>query len=292
MQFRPTECGLRRLRRDEPLDDIISAIRQDGAVIVSGLVDADIVDLINHELEPHLVERAAGFRNLDDGFYGRNTKRIQGLAAKSRGFVDHILLNDILLAAADAFLLPNCGDYWMSQAETIYIGPKSAAQALHRDDVNWSIAAGLGIDLQLSALVAMGDYDADVGATMVLVEADRDDPGPFDPERSRPVELQPGDALLYLGSVVHGGGANITTDRWRKAIYVGYLLGWLTPEESVPLSLPADIARTLPDRARELLGWSNIRGNRAESGVASQLQLWQLDRADADRMHDTYIDRS
>ena len=286
------DCGLRRLSRSASLVKVFDAVREDGAVIIGGLITAADVERINDELEPHLSSRDAGFRNFGESdFYGGNTKRVQGLAAKSRGFVDSILLNEVLLAVADHFLLPNCGDYWMSQAETIFIGPGSDAQVLHRDDMNWSVAAGLGIDLQLSALVAVGDYDADVGATMVATGIDRDENGPFDIGLARPVELEPGDALLYLGSVVHGGGANVTTDRWRKAIYVGLLLGWLTPEESVPLSIPPEVARSLPARARELVGWSNIRGNRAGSGVASQLQLWQLDRDDARRFGEAFIDR-
>ena len=270
----------------------MSAVRETGAVVLTSLVGASVVARINEELTPHLDRRDAGFRNFgEDGFYGSNTKRIQGLAAKSRAFVHEILLNEVLLSVADAFLLPNCGDYWMSQAETIFIGPGSKAQVLHRDDLNWQQASALGMDMQLSALVAVGDYDADVGATMVLTGVDRSAPGPFDASLAQPVEMQPGDALLYLGSVVHGGGANVTTDRWRKAIYVGYLLGWLTPEESVPLSVPPEVARTLPRRARELLGWSNVRGNLPGSGVASQLQLWQLDRDDAAATDGAYVDR-
>ena len=270
----------------------MSAVRRDGAVVVTSLIDDSAIARMSEELEPHLGKRGTGFRNFgEDGFYGSNTKRIQGLAAKSRTFVDSILLNEVLLSVADAFLLPNCGDYWMSQAETIFIGPGSKAQVLHRDDLNWQRASTLGIDIQLSALVAVGDYDTDVGATMVLPGVPLSDPGPFDPSLARPVEMEPGDALLYLGSVVHGGGANVTTDRWRKAIYVGYLLGWLTPEESVPLSIPPSVARTLPRRARELLGWSNVRGNLPGSGVASQLQLWQLDHDDAVATDGAYVDR-
>ena len=287
----PSDCGLTRFRADSAIDDIVSAVRRDGGAIVSGLLGTEQFDSIVSELAPHVDARPTGFRGFaPDAFYGSNTKRIQGLAAKSRAFVDHVLLSPVLLAVADAILLPNCGDYWMSQAETIYIGPGNKAQALHRDDINWSRAARLGIDLQVSALVAVGDYDAAVGATMIVPGADRAHDAPFDPSLAVPVELEPGDALLYLGSLVHGGGANTTSDRWRRAVYVGYLLGWLTPEESVPLSVPEQVAATLPERARRLLGWSNIRGNRPEDGVASQLQLWQMDQNDAARFRDAWVD--
>jgi ectoine hydroxylase-related dioxygenase (phytanoyl-CoA dioxygenase family) len=217
---------------------------------------------------------------------------VQGLAAKSPEFVASVLLHPTLLAAADAVLLPHCGHYWMSQAETIYIRPGNPAQPLHRDDVNWSYAARLGIDLQLSALVALGDYDAEVGATMVV-------PGshlqaydePIDEASARPVEMEPGDALLYLGSLAHGGGANTSANRVREALYIGYLLGWLTPEEAVVHSVPEDVARTLPSRARELLGWANLHGNAADRGVEAATQLWQLDLDRYQRYGGTFLHR-
>lgn len=286
--------GLERLPADTELDKLADVLRRDGGLVVEGLVDARAVSALNAELEPHVEVREPGFRHHGEGsFYGGNTKRVQGLAVKSRTFVDRILLNELLLGLADRILLPSCGDYWMSQAETIFIGPGNAAQALHRDDLNWSHAARLGIDLQLSALVALGDYDAAVGATMVVPgTSGRPLDEPIDATQARPVELQPGDALVYLGNLVHGGGANTTTDRWREALYVGYLLGWLTPEEAVARSITPEVAATLPRRARELLGWATIHGNTASDGPEAALQLWQLDADDLARFDGLFVDRS
>ena len=285
--------GLERCPADTDPDKLCDILRRDGGLIIENLVDATGVDRINAELEPHVERRSPGFKeSFDDSFYGANTKRIQGLAWKSPTFVDSILLNPTLLALADQLLLPSCGDYWMSQAETIYIGPGNEAQELHRDDLNWCHAAELGIDLQISVLTAVGDYDADAGATMVV-------PGshlwpldqPIDPADAVPVELEEGSSLVYLGSLVHGGGHNITADRWRKGIYVSYLLGWLTPEEATAMSLTPERAARLPKRARELLGWSNLRGAVDSDGAEAALQLWQLDRADLDRLGGLFTHR-
>jgi ectoine hydroxylase-related dioxygenase (phytanoyl-CoA dioxygenase family) len=178
----------------------------------------------------------------------------------------------------------------MSQAETIYIAPGNPAQALHRDDINWSFAAKQGIDLQMSALVALGDYDAEVGATMVVPSSHRDGyNSPIDASRAQPVEMKPGDALIYLGSLAHGGGANTSSDRVRKALYIGFLLGWLTPEEAVPLAIPLEIAQTLPTTARALLGLSSLRGNTATQGIESFAQLWQLDRDHLDQLDGAFL---
>ncbi|MFI0460734.1 MAG: phytanoyl-CoA dioxygenase family protein, partial [Ilumatobacteraceae bacterium] len=107
--------------------------------------------------------------------------------------------------------------------------------------------------------------------------------------RAQPVEMKPGDALIYLGSLAHGGGANTSTDRVRKALYIGFLLGWLTPEEAVPLAIPLEIAQTLPARARALLGFSSLRGNTATHGIESFAQLWQLDRDHLDQLDGTFL---
>jgi ectoine hydroxylase-related dioxygenase (phytanoyl-CoA dioxygenase family) len=258
-------------------------INRDGGIIIDGLFDTAIVDRLNADLDPHLATREPGFSaGHDDSFYGSNTKRIQGIPARSRTFVDRVLLDETLLAIADRILLPNCGDYWMSQSETIFIGPGNPAQELHRDDLNWNLAAGLGIDLEISVLVALGDYTPDLGSTAVVPGShawplDR----PIDPSAAEQVEMDPGSALIYLGSLVHGGGPNRTTDRWRRALYLSYLLGWLTPEEAVPMSIDRDLARSFPRRARELLGFANIR---QRAGVGSHaeaaLELWQLDGGD------------
>ncbi len=285
--------GLERCPADTDPDKLVDLLRRDGAVVVEELLDPAQVASINEEIEPHVAHRAPGFHHSpDDVFYGSNTKRVQGLAWKSPTFVDSILLNPTLLDVADRLLLSSCGNYWMSQAETIYIGPGNEAQELHRDDLNWGPAARLGIDLQISILTAVGDYDADAGATVVI-------PGshlwpldqPVDRADARPVELEEGSSLLYLGSVVHGGGRNVTADRWRKGIYVSYLLGWLTPEEAVAMSLTPERADALPQRARELLGWSSLHGSTKSEGAEGALQLWQLDEQDLERMDGLFTHR-
>jgi ectoine hydroxylase-related dioxygenase (phytanoyl-CoA dioxygenase family) len=275
--------SLEHLPPDSHPDKMADVLRRDGGIIIDRLVPADVVECLNTDLDPHVAGRQPGFSaGHDDSFYGSNTKRIQGIPAKSRTFVDRVLLDDTLLAVADRILLPNCGDYWMSQSETIFIGPGNPAQELHRDDLNWNLAAGLGIDLQISVLVALGDYTPELGSTVVIPGShgwplDR----PIDPSAAEQVEMDPGSALIYLGSLVHGGGQNRTTDRWRRALYLSYLLGWLTPEEAVPMSIDRDLARTFPRRARELLGFANIR-QRAEvdSHAEAALELWQLDGGD------------
>ena len=290
---RPTD-GLMRLTPDTDSDVLLETIDRDGGLVIRGLLDPSTVARIDTELAPSVAARQPGFREgFDDSFYGTNTIRVQGIPAKSRTMVDEYLLHPTLLDLADRVLLPYCGDYWMSQSETIFIGPGNPQQALHRDDLNWNLAAKLRIPLQISVLVALGDYDAEVGATRVIPRShlwplDR----PIDESLAVPVELEPGDALVYIGSLLHGGGANQTADRWRKALYLSYLVGWLTPEEAVPVGVGAELAATLPPRARQLLGFAGMPERAAADDPAeAALALWQLDADDPNALNGTFRNR-
>ncbi len=290
---RPTD-GLVRLTPDTDSDLLLETMDRDGGLIISGLLAPDVVARIDAELAPSVAARQPGFRDgFDDSFYGSNTIRVQGIPAKSPTMVDEYLLHPTLLDIADRVLLPFCGDYWMSQSETIFIGPGNPQQALHRDDLNWNLAAKLGVPLQISVLVALGDYDTEVGATRVIPRSHRWPlDRPIDASLAVPVELEPGDALIYLGSLVHGGGANTTPDRWRKALYLAYLVGWLTPEEAVAVGVGPELARTLPTRARQLLGFAGMPERAAaEDPAEAALALWQLDADDPQALDGTFRNR-
>ena len=61
--------------------------------------------------------------------------------------------------------------------------------------------------------------------------------------------------LVYSGSVFHGGGENhSTTDR--VGLNITYSLGWLRQEENQYLSKPPDLARSLPRKLQELIGYA------------------------------------
>ena len=76
---------------DTPADELADIIRRDGGVVVTGLLSPASVAALDADLVPYLSRRDPGFRSHgDDTFYGANTKRVQGLAVKSRTFVDDL----------------------------------------------------------------------------------------------------------------------------------------------------------------------------------------------------------
>jgi ectoine hydroxylase-related dioxygenase (phytanoyl-CoA dioxygenase family) len=60
---------------------------------------------------------------------------------------------------------------------------------------------------------------------------------------------------ITKGTLWHRGGAN-RSDRPRLIITPQYCAGWVRQLENMALAIPADIAGNLPERARELIGYS------------------------------------
>jgi ectoine hydroxylase-related dioxygenase (phytanoyl-CoA dioxygenase family) len=69
------------------------------------------------------------------------------------------------------------------------------------------------------------------------------------------IEVSAGSALVYLGNVWHGGGAN-STESPRLGVVLHYARSWLRPVETHLLVVPRDVAATLPERLQELLGYN------------------------------------
>ena len=287
------DLEIQRVPSGTSAEKIAEILLRDGGVVVTGLLGLDTVAELNADVDPYVAARSSGYREgFQTDFFGPRTTRVRGLAAKSKAFVEKYLLHPTVLGVMDIALLPYCGDYWMSYAGTVFIGPGEKAQDLHRDDINWAVPARLGIDLQVSVMVALGDYDAEVGATMVIPRTHRlPIDQPVDPSLARPVELEKGDAMIWVGSLLHGGGANQTEDRVRKGLYISYMLGWLAPEEASALSLTPERVAELPERARQLLGWSSLKGNPVRDDVMTALQLWQVDEDEVGRFDGLFTNR-
>jgi len=93
------------------VSEVDAAIDEVGAVIVDGLVDATILDRLRNDLTPWVDGAPVGSRSGDpewEDFHGRNTVRVNGIAAKTSAFTD-ICLNDTILGVADQRLIPGGG---------------------------------------------------------------------------------------------------------------------------------------------------------------------------------------
>ena len=277
---------LQVLERDAPLADVMAAYDADGGVIVRDLLSDDARRAIVEDLSAGLEDTAPGSKSgmdLWETFHGRNTVRFCGLAARSRAFVDHALLNPVFTAVTDELLLANGADYWLNTGQVMAIGPGEPAQYLHRDENNWPEAVAADRESTVSCLFALSDFTRENGATGVVAGSQRRPPGlvrgaEASPDEIAYAEMPAGSGLIYSGKVIHGAGGN-TTENWRYGMHVSFVVGWLRPEEASPLAVDRDRAASLPERARELLGWGSYH---SEGGG----RTWLVDFEDAARLFD------
>ena len=67
--------------------------------------------------------------------------------------------------------------------------------------------------------------------------------------------MAPGDAVLFRGDLLHGGGENDSDGR-RRALSISYCAGWLRPVENSFLNLPHATAAALPAKVQALIGYA------------------------------------
>jgi ectoine hydroxylase-related dioxygenase (phytanoyl-CoA dioxygenase family) len=76
-----------------------------------------------------------------------------------------------------------------------------------------------------------------------------------DPATAVTATMPAGSVLFYVGTVWHEGGAN-RTDQRRLGVILEYVVSWLRAQETHLLAVPREVARTLPPRLQELLGYN------------------------------------
>jgi ectoine hydroxylase-related dioxygenase (phytanoyl-CoA dioxygenase family) len=68
--------------------------------------------------------------------------------------------------------------------------------------------------------------------------------------------MVPGEALLFLGSTYHAGGANLTTDQNRPVHGFFFCRGTHRAEENVYLEFPTEQVRTWTEKEQARIGYN------------------------------------
>jgi len=251
---------LRSLAADAPLDAIEQALKDDGGVMVEGFLSADVVRRIRDEVAQARAAANPGMKHLNpviQFFYGDKTRHVNGMVAQSRTFATEVMIHPTYLALCDRILLPSCARYHLNLGHLIDRGPGAQSQLLHRDEVVWSHYPQPHGEIQLASMIALEDFRVENGATRVVPGSHRWPRARLpEPHEIADAVMPAGSAVIYLGSTIHGAGANTTRDSWRPGLHISYTLGWLRTEENNYLAVPPDVARTLPRKAQEVLGYA------------------------------------
>jgi ectoine hydroxylase-related dioxygenase (phytanoyl-CoA dioxygenase family) len=228
------------------VDDVVAALHAEGYALIPDAITTEEVESARAELERILEHTPSG----RDDFEGRSTRRVYALFAKTRA-LDAMATHPVVLGVLDHIL----GDYQLSAPAAISIGPGEVAQPLHPDDAIYPMARPHQ-ELVVNVMWPLQEFTGANGATRIVAGSHRwidERPDPTAPTTT--IEMSARAALLYLGSVWHGGGAN-STDTPRLGVVLHYASAWLRPVENHVLSVPPDMARTLAPRLAELLGYN------------------------------------
>jgi ectoine hydroxylase-related dioxygenase (phytanoyl-CoA dioxygenase family) len=117
------------------------------------------------------------------------------------------------------------------------------------------------IEYLINVMWPFTPYREENGATVIWPDSHRRQ-SEYELDRADAVsaEMEPGSALLFLGSTLHGAGAN-RTKLPRAGMIISYCLGWLKPFENQWLVYPPDVARTFPPDLSALVGYQQHRPN-------------------------------
>ncbi|MDB5469674.1 MAG: phytanoyl-CoA dioxygenase family protein [Caulobacter sp.] len=237
-----------------------------GFVIFERVLDDRALAELRAALEPHFTK----FGRND--FEGERTNRVYALLAKGRVFAD-LATHPLALAFAEAELGPTC---LLSACLAINLHPGETVQPWHTDDGGiqaprprkaWGVSCFWAIDdttaLNGATEVIPGSHlwgesmiEGSAAPTSFQTGAYRlDDSDPGARADAVKMVMPAGSLAIAKGTLLHRGGAN-RSDKARLIITPQYCAGWARQLENMTLAVPPEIAATLPERARELLGYS------------------------------------
>jgi hypothetical protein len=239
-----------RLAGSASPEEVAAAVGRDGAVVVEGVASDDLLNRIGAELRPYLDATPTG----PDDFSGNLTRRTGSLIARSPACRE-LVMHPLALGTARTFL-GHATNIQLHLTQAIAIGPGETAQPIHRDQ--WAFdffPFPAGYEVQCNTIWAMTDFTEENGATRVIRGSNQgEDRHSYGPDDTEPAEMARGSVLFYSGSVYHGGGANRSATA-RIGLNITYNVAWLRQEENQYLSVPREVAATLPVELLRLMGY-------------------------------------
>lgn len=240
-----------------PIDHYTAQLARDGYCIMPDALPAATIAALDSDLEPCFAQTPF----CQGGFYGETTKRFGRLLARSHRAAD-LVQHDMILSVVDRILSPWCDTIQLNVAQAIAVHPGAPAQLPHRDQDMWRGPVG-EIEYLVNVIWPLTEFSADNGATRLWPNTHGANAGVIEPSEGDDgiaAAMHAGSALIFLGSTLHGAGANISNEV-RRGLVVGYSLGWLKPYENQWLAYPPEIARTFAPELAALVGYRQHRPN-------------------------------
>jgi ectoine hydroxylase-related dioxygenase (phytanoyl-CoA dioxygenase family) len=238
----------------DELADHLRRVAEDGFTILEDVIDPSLIETISGDLERLEVE--LGIVPADNLFEGVRTVRIYNLLVHGPTF-ESIPVHPQVLPVVEGVLDPGL---LVSSLSSIAIGPDEAAQMIHADDQLIPLPRP-HVPIICNTMWAITDFTEANGATRLVPGSHLWANAPGYPEHHKtiPAEMSKGSVLVWVGSLWHGGGANMTSGR-RTGIAMNYCAGFIRQQENQQLGIPTVIARGFSPRLQELVGYSVYQG--------------------------------
>ena len=226
-----------------------------GFCILPDALPAGMITELDGDLAPHFERTPFGA----GGFYGSTTKRFGRLLTRS-AHAASLVQHPLILGIVERILSPWCDCIQLNTTQAIAVHPGAPSQLPHRDQDMWRGPVG-EVEYLVNVMWPLTAFTADNGATRVWPESHGSHALDAEPATTpEAAEMPPGSALMFLGSTLHGAGANISQEV-RRGIVIGYSLGWLKPYENQWLAYPPEVARHFSPELAALVGYRQHRPN-------------------------------
>ncbi|MFP1155481.1 phytanoyl-CoA dioxygenase family protein [Mycobacterium sherrisii] len=190
---------------------------------------------------------------------------VRFLANKGRVFIE-LCKHPVLLELARHTLGEN---FYVGSTAAIVLRNGAPAQFIHRDQA--VLPFDTPAPVMLNVFIALRDYTAQMGATLVAPGSHLDPPPVyriddngnktiqgFDTDRLQPAEMKAGDVLLFDSKLLHGQGASIS-DEERWVISIIYSAHWWRSQDVYVASLLDEVYDTLTPEELALFGFEVVR---------------------------------
>jgi hypothetical protein len=257
--------------------NVLAAIDNHGFAVIEHALPGSVCDELLTEMRPYIDATPHGLHGLG------GTRRVGALVARSPAS-HNMISHPAVLRLANSILAEQrlSGDavhidgkvrkggkgfrypWHLHLTQIIDLGPRGGTQEmphqlrLHRANGMWvHDFQDAGIDMQLEVMWALSDFTTENGATHVVLGSHRDQPRGGTLGYSQPTiqaTMSQGSALIWTGWSIHGAGVNRSTER-RVGMNINYALGFLAQEENQYLACPPHLARNLPQKMQDLIGY-------------------------------------
>jgi ectoine hydroxylase-related dioxygenase (phytanoyl-CoA dioxygenase family) len=234
-------------------DDHVQELTQQGYIVIRGAADASLIAQLNDQAKARFVDTPFSI----GGFYGEYTKRFGKMLSRSPASAE-LVQHDLIVKIIERVLTPDQGRIQLSLTQALELHPGAPPQVPHRDDSIW--AGPRPFEYSINVMWPFTAYSKENGATNIWAGSNHHEEVLLPDGEATHIEMNPGDALLYLGSVLHRGGHNSTQDI-RRGLIVGYCQGWLKPYENQWLVYPPEVARNFSPELAALVGYRQDQPN-------------------------------